>query len=380
MLPLSCTLPRIGRSLASLALACALAACGGSDGAEGIGGLRLIGDYAIKTKTLYDGVEFGGISGIDRAPDGTYWAISDERGGERGTPRFYSLSLDFDAARFKGVSINKMVSIQGPDGKPLSSTTRTVDPEGIRVAPNGNLYISSEGNFGAGAALYQPFVREVRTDGSFVRAFETPSAFNYVDNSTTGARSNKLFEALAVTPNGMVFTANEDALIEDGPLTTLLAGSVVRVLKLDPASGKTVAQYAYPLPAIPVDKAPTGAFAPDNGLPELLAVSNTEFLAVERAYADGVGNTIRLVLATLEADTTDVQSFKSLQGANYKPMKKQLLLEMPITYQGVKIDNIEGASWGPRLPNGNRTLVLVADNNFADNQVTQFLAFEVLPR
>ena len=380
MLPLSCSFSRVLSTVASCGLACLLTACGSSDGSEGIGGLRLIGDYAIKTKTLYEGVEFGGISGIDRAQDGTYWAISDERGGERGTPRFYSLSLDFDATRFNSVSIRKMVFIQGPDGKPLSSTTRTVDPEGIRVAPNGNLYISSEGNFGTGAALYQPFVREIRTDGRFVRTFDTPNAFNYVDNSTTGARSNKLFEALAVTPNGMVFTANEDALIEDGPITSLQAGSVVRVLQLDPASGKSVAQYAYPLPAIPVDKAPTGAFAPDNGLPELLAVSNTEFVAVERAYADGVGNTIRLVLATLEADTTNVQSFKSLKGASYKPMKKQLLLEMPITYQGVKIDNIEGASWGPRLPNGNRTLVLVADNNFADNQVTQFLAFEVLPQ
>jgi hypothetical protein len=52
---------------------------------------------------------------------------------------------------------------------------------------------------------------------------------------------------------------------------------------------------------------------------------------------------------------------------------------MPVTDQGVKLDNIEGISWGPRLANGNRTLVLVADNNFADNQVTQFLAFEVRP-
>uniref|UniRef100_UPI003F9FC6AC esterase-like activity of phytase family protein n=1 Tax=Pseudomonas promysalinigenes TaxID=485898 RepID=UPI003F9FC6AC len=77
--------------------------------------------------------------------------------------------------------------------------------------------------------------------------------------------------------------------------------------------------------------------------------------------------------------TTDVRSFKSLVGASYKPMKRELLLEMPVTYQGVKLDNIEGISWGPRLTNGNRTLVLVADNNFADNQVTQFLAFEVRP-
>lgn len=370
---------RMARAVAGVGLACALAACGGGDDGERIGGLRLIGDYAIKTKTLFEGVEFGGISGIDRAADGSYWAISDERGGERGTPRFYALSIDFDATRIKGVTIDNMVYLRGPDGKPLSSTSRTADPEGIRLAPNGNLYVSSEGNFGAGAALYQPFVREIRTDGSFVRDFETPTAFNYVNNTTTGGRSNKLFEALAVTPSGKVFTANEDALIEDGPITSLQSGSVVRVLELDPVSGKSVAQYAYPLPPVPVDRAPTGAFAPDNGLPELLAVSDSEFLAVERAFADGVDNTIRLVLATVESDTTNVQLLKSLQGASYKPMKKQLLLEMPITYQGVKLDNIEGASWGPRLPNGNRTLVLVADNNFADNQVTQFLAFEVLP-
>ena len=114
------------------------------------------------------------------------------------------------------------------------------------------------------------------------------------------------------------------------------------IVTRDPASGKPVAQYAYPLPPVPVDKAPSGAFTPDNGLPELLALSNNEFVAVERAFADGVGNTIRLVLATIEADTTNVQSLKSLQGASYKPMKKQLLLEMPITYQGVKIDNIAG--------------------------------------
>lgn len=372
---------RIGLGLSAIALALALAGCGGGDDKdETIGSLRLIGDYNIKTKTMFEGVEFGGISGIDRAPDGSYWVISDERGGERGTPRFYNLAIDFDAGAFKSVRIDKMVYIKGPDGNNLSNTTRTADPEDIRVAPNGNLYISSEGVYNSPTNRFQPFVREVKTDGSFVRSFDTPAAFNYVDNSTAGGRNNKLFEALAVAPNGTLYTANEDALIEDGPITTLAAGSVVRVLKLDPVTAKTTAQYAYQLPKIPVDKAPTGVFAPDNGMPDLLAVSNNEFIAVERAFADGVGNTIRLVLTTIEADTTDVQGLKSLVGATYKPMKRELLLEMPIVYQGVKIDNIEGISWGPRLANGHRTLVLVADNNFADSQVTQFMAFEVVPK
>lgn len=369
------------RLLGVAALSLTLSACGGGSGPDSIGALRLIGQVQIPTKTLFRGVEFGGISALDRAPDGSYWALSDERGGERGTPRFYSLAIDFDLNSFKSVQVQSMVYLRGPDGQPLSSTSRTVDPEGLRVAPNGKLYISSEGNWSSNPAqMFQPFVREFNTDGSHVRQFDTPAAFNYVDNSTRGGRSNKLFEALAVTPAGQIFTANEDALIEDGPITSLNAGSVIRVVQLDPVTGKTVAQYAYALPKIPVAAAANARFAPDNGLPELLAVSEREFIAVERAFADGVGNTIRLVRTRIEADTTDVSRITSLVGASYKPMSREVLLEMPISYQGVKLDNIEGLSWGPVLANGHRSLVLVADNNFDDSQSTQFLAFEVLPK
>lgn len=369
------------RLAGAAALGLALGACGGGSGPDSVGALRLIGQVQIPTKTQFQGVEFGGISALDRAPDGSYWALSDERGGERGTPRFYKLAMDLDLNSFKSVQVHSMVYLRGPDGLPMSSTSRTVDPEGLRVAPNGKLYISSEGNWSTNPAqMFQPFVREFNTDGSHVRQFETPAAFNYVDNSTRGGRSNKLFEALAVTPSGQIFTANEDALIEDGPITSLNAGSVIRVVQLDPVTGKTVAQYAYALPKIPVAAAANARFAPDNGLPELLAVSEREFIAVERAFADGVGNTIRLVRTRIEADSTDVSRLTSLVGARYTPMTREVLLEMPITYQGVKLDNIEGLSWGPVLANGHRSLVLVADNNFDDSQSTQFLAFEVLPK
>lgn len=342
--------------------------------------LRVIGATSLPTGTLFQGVEFGGISGLDRAADGTYWAIADDRGGERGTPRFYNLSLDYDAAGFNGVTINSQTYMQRPDGTTFPSNARTVDPEGLRLAPNGNLYWSSEGNWNANAASrYQPFVREMTTSGVFVREFATPAMYNYVDNASTGGRNNKLFEALTVTPNGTIYTANEDALVQDGPLTSVSNGSVVRLTALDPVSGAAGAQYAYELPPIPVDAVPGAPFGPDNGLPELLAISDTQFIAIERAFASGVGNTIRLTLAEITAETTDVSNFASLAGADYTPMRRTLLLEMPITYEGITLDNIEGVSWGKTLANGNRTLVLVADNNFSATQSTQFIALEIAP-
>ncbi len=340
--------------------------------------LRVIGATSLPTGTLYQGVEFGGISGIDRAADGSYWAMSDDRGGERGTPRFYNLSLNYDASGFHGVAINSQTYMQRPDGSTFPANARTVDPEGLRVAPNGNLYWSSEGNWSANpSARYQPFVREMTTSGAFVREFATPAMYNYVDNTTTGGRSNKLFEALTVAPGGTIWTANEDALVQDGSLTTVSSGSVVRLTALDPVSGAAGAQYAYALPQIPVDAVSGAPFGPDNGLPELLAISDTQFIAIERAFAFGVGNTIRLTLAEITADTTDVSGFASLAGAAYTPMRRTLLLEMPITYQGITLDNIEGVSWGHTLANGNRTLVLAADNNFSATQSTQFIALEV---
>lgn len=342
--------------------------------------LRYIGEQRIATGTPFQGVEIGGLSGIDfDAATGRYVAIADDRGGDGGrTPRFYSLSLDFDASGFHGVTVESQVNMLRPDGTPFPSNARTVDPEGIRFAPNGNLYWSSEGNYNANPAnLYQPFVREMKPDGTHVREFSAPTMYRYVDNATTGGRSNKLFEALAVSPDGSrLYAANEDALVQDGPITTLTAGSVVRVTALDTGSGDVFGQYAYQLPAIPKNAVPGAPFGPDNGLPELLAYSDTQFIAVERAFAFGVGNTIKLVLTDL-AGATDVSGQASLIGASYTPMSKELLLDLDTL--GITLDNTEGITWGPALANGHRSLVLVSDNNFSATQFTQFLAFEVVP-
>lgn len=147
----------------------------------------------------------------------------------------------------------------------------------------------------------------------------------------------------------------------------------------DGGTGAVVTQYAYQLPRIPVDAAPGAPFGPDNGLPDLLALSDTRFLALERAFASGVGNTIRLVVTEAGPGTTDVSRFASLLTADYTPMSRALLLEMPITYEGVTMDTFEGLAWGHTLTNGHRTLVLATDINFSATQTNKFMVFEVVP-
>jgi hypothetical protein len=44
---------------------------------------------------------------------------------------------------------------------------------------------------------------------------------------------------------------------------------------------------------------------------------------------------------------------------------------------GIPIDNIEGMTFGPSLPDGRQTLVIVSDNNFNPGQFTQFVVLAV---
>jgi hypothetical protein len=59
------------------------------------------------------------------------------------------------------------------------------------------------------------------------------------------------------------------------------------------------------------------------------------------------------------------------------PVSKKLLINMDDL--GIFIDNIEGVTFGPDLPNGHKTLLFVSDNNFNPLEKMQLLLFEVIP-
>lgn len=162
-------------------------ACPFGDCAAGIS-LSYLGEFVIPTGHIENGVEFGGISGLDfDVATGHYIAISDDR-SERGPARFYELNVDVDASGLKRVSVVKQVTLKDKNGELF--VARTVDPESIRLGKDG-IYWGSEGD---GKALLAPFIRVASPDGSFVREFKLPEGFAPTADKSTGIRDNLAFE------------------------------------------------------------------------------------------------------------------------------------------------------------------------------------------
>ncbi|MBC7772854.1 MAG: esterase-like activity of phytase family protein [Pyrinomonadaceae bacterium] len=362
----------IRRTMCSLAIVAGLA---GSALGQDIAGLRYIGQSIIPTGATFAGTQVGGLSGIDYDPaSGSYYAISDDRSATS-PARFYNLSFAFDQNSVSGVTFNSVTTLLRPDG--TTFPTNQVDPEAIRLdRSTGRFFWSSEGErvLGNPQSLQNPFVREMNVDGSFSRELSTPSRYNPTTGNF-GIQRNLAFESLTLSADGnTVYTATENSLFQDGPAAGIGIASPSRVLSFNKATGASGAEYVYLTDPVVADPTPPGSFA-TNGLVELLALTDTTFLAVERSFSTGVGNSIRIYKASISG-ATDVSAFDALP-VSYTAMTKELLYDLDDA--GILLDNIEGISLGPILPNGNRSVVLVADNNFAASQFTQFIALEVIP-
>ena len=336
--------------------------------------LEFIGEDTLPTGFMFADTEVGGLSGIDfDAKKGTYLAISDDR-AQLNPARFYELNIDLSDGHLDSGDVQFIKTTEILDKNDVRFAPASLDPESIRLSKFPDLlYWTSEGDANAGIG---PFVRIMNRAGQFVDEFSIPN--KYQPTESQGIRNNLAFESLTFTPNQrFLFTATEGALVQDGPTASLTQGSPVRVLKLNGKNGKPLQEYIYLTDPIIDAPTPEGAFA-TNGLVELLALNNRDFIAIERSFSVGAGNNIRLYLTTTVA-ATNVKNVKSIQTLkSLKTMTKYLLLDLGDL--GITLDNIEGVTIGETLPSGEKSLILVSDNNFNPNgQFTQFLAFKIKP-
>jgi len=335
--------------------------------------IDFIGQAKIPTGLIYENTEVGGLSGISYNPEQqVYYALSDDP-SDKNQARFYTLKIDLISGSLSetGVSVIGVTSLLTETGKPF--TKDTLDPEGIAFSGN-SIFIASEGN------LYQnipPFIQEFSLKGEWLRALPIPETFfDSNGNNNRGVRYNLAFESLTLTPDKTyLFTANESALIQDGENANLDQGTPCRILRYNLSTNQPDAEFLYV-----TDPLANSSFFAQNldrqGLVDLLAIDEQHLISLERSFSLGLGYTIKLFIVSLEK-ADNIQNVLSLKAnpTKIRPVEKKLLLNL--SRLNIGIDNIEGLTWGSPLPGGERSLILISDNNFTDLQTTQIVVLRL---
>ena len=338
--------------------------------------LELIDQYVIPKDKFQDTV-VGGLSAIAYSQEqGLFYVLSDDR-GKRSPSRFYTFKLEVKSnegemaiASFKPQNVTILFD---EDGKKYKKGR--IDPEGLAISPRNTVYISSEGD---PSKDVEPFIAEYELGtGKKLSDLRIPQRY-LTEDSSQGIQENSAFESLTINRTGLpqdpfrVFTATEDALLQDESLEGEDRARI-RFLHymVNPVGDPIiVAEHLYLLDSAPIEVV-------SNGLTELLALKTEGyFLSLERTYGfTGAGAKIFQVIV---GNATDTSNIESLRGniEQIQPVRKKLLFDLQDL--GIYLDNFEGMTEGPRLPDGSRSLVLIADDNFNDEQINQLLLFRLI--
>jgi len=353
---------------------------------QSISRLKFLSEFDVPHNLQYNNTTVGGLSGIDYdARKKVYYLICDDRSAIN-PARFYTAKLNISSKGIDSVYFVNVTLLKQKNGKPYPNSKQdprhTPDPEAMRLnSLTGQLVWSSEGERivkASDTVLENPAVTIISPDGNYKDTFPLPKQL-HMHAAEKGPRQNGVLEGMSFANNYKnLFVNVEEPLYEDGPRAGLKDTTTwIRILKYETATKKLLAQYAYHIEPIPHEPIPASGFM-INGVPDILALDANHLLVMERAFSTGnMACTIKIYQADLSKATNiaGVSSLKTHPPA--RPASKKLLLNMDNL--GRFIDNVEGMTFGPMLPNGHKSLVMVADNNFNLLERTQFFLFEVIP-
>ncbi|MBB1287242.1 esterase-like activity of phytase family protein [Flavisolibacter sp. BT320] len=367
-------------------LAIFLLACSSQRSSTGrpIKSIRFIDEYTLPHKMQFETTTVGGLSSIDyNSAEDLFYLICDDR-SDINPARFYSAKIRL---REKGIDTFQLVSVQTlvqASGQPFPNrkqdSLRTPDPEALRYNPtNQTIVWSSEGERivrSGRKLLADPFIAIASKEGKLLDTFSLPPNLRMAEREK-GPRQNGVLEGLAFANNyKTLFASVEEPLYEDGPRAGLNdTTGWIRIIKYDVASRQPVAQFAYQIDPVVQEPISRGTFIV-NGVPDILALNDQQLLITERSFSTGrLTCNVRIYLAEIDG-AEDIAGVTSLaKTPPRRPVRKKLVLNMDTL--GRWVDNVEGATFGPRLPNGKRSLLLVTDDNFASFEKTQIFLFEV---
>ena len=337
-----------------------------------------LGQVSVPHGFLFDETTVGGLSAISYDPGRQlYYVISDDRSAKN-PARFYTVRITFPDNKLGSVEWVTTTPFLDKGGSPFPALAPDAAPPVIPPDPEGiafderrqRLYWSSEGERNtkdrAQPLLLNPWVRVAGLEGDFRGEFTLPADLD-MSPGDAGARQNHALEGLTLAPDGnSVWASMEAPGYNDGEPPTNDHGALTRITRFDVDTGAPTAQFAYPLDSV------SSGMGGDNGLSDLVALDNDNFLVVERGY--GTFAVARIYRASITG-ADNILGRPSLTGAAPKVMSKTLIADLSKRTEMPHLDNVEGITLGPKLSDGRQSVVLVTDDNFSAQQVTQFYAF-----
>jgi hypothetical protein len=287
----------------------------------------------------------GELSGISYAGGTSYYAV-----GDNGAASIWQVPTTL-AGGFGWV--NSSVISGG-----ISAPAMGRDSEGIAVRPGTNTaWVSDE--------IASTITEFSLSTGAKVGAVAVPEIYR-----PANVQNNMGLEALAYGA-GKLWTANEEALRPDGPLSSTSSGSWVRIQEFGGEDLAPMTQYAYRTnrisamsPFITVER---------SGLVDLLALPDGRVLALERELGGYLPSFRSRIYELNFSAATDVSALPTLTAGGFTPVGKKLL------WQSVFLtDNFEGMALGPRLKDGTYSILLISDDGGGEARQEQNLFSLVL--
>jgi len=342
----------------------------------------------------FEGINVGEISGLSLAADGTYYAIGDDRGENVIPPGvLYAMEIAVDSAGIHAVDVVGVIQL---DSDAATAGVQPYAPDEL----DGEEVLWTETGFivcSERDAANAPWIRQYTMDGELIGELPVPEKFIPAfdgDVQVRGVRENLSFEAATITPDGAtLYVVNEQALVQDGEVSSADAGTLVRIVEYDLAGESPVIVGEYVYMTEPLFVRPAEGKSGDNGVPGIAYVGHItpeiDLIVMERSYVSGAGNHIGLFGVKLDPYVYDRESLlatEALAGPD-GPYKGLTVCKIPLlalsddpALADVEFDpdNMETIAVGPQLDNGNHTLILAADNNFNPKyQRNVFAAFEI---
>lgn len=276
-------------------------------------------------------VAAGQYSGIARVDENTYAVVHDKSKGGG----LHSFTIEIDGS-------GSLLSVAGAEFEANGGLAAGKDNEDVVYVPSrGTLFVSAEGD---------QSIREYGLDGVPTGvSLEIPA-----DLGKSFIKSNAGFESLAYdATNGYFWTTTESPLKEEA-----LGESMYRIQRFSDKSLAPDARYLYLAgsPIVPESKA-AAANAYVCGVSAMTALEDGRLVVLEREVYVPNGSVLEKALGSF----TRISLFVTDPLHDTSGILSKKLLTRFYT-QALNLANFEGMTLGPVLPDGSRTLLLIADS------------------